>query len=127
MSEVKQAFGGYGTVGESNTAIDGTGKIIPVGNAGPRGGWCPGVWCKAAETTSANMLRLWMRNKETYSGWRFVAELPVEAITAAVGTKSFEGTLEIPENLQTLPPEAQLGVSIDQNDVVHCWMLGGSF
>lgn len=108
---------------QTNTAINGSGKIAPVIEAGPRGAVVEGVQLKAAENTSAsNMIRIYLGDGNT---WGLFDEIKVTEISASATVKSW-GYFWQPEcGPITLPPGARLGMSTQVDDDIYAHPEGG--
>ncbi|CAG0945367.1 hypothetical protein ANRL1_02302 [Anaerolineae bacterium] len=76
-----------GQVTAANTARDGTGTLVNIFTAGASGSRISRVFCKAAVTTTAGMIRLFIYDGSATRLWR---EYPVTAITVGASTKSWE-------------------------------------
>ncbi len=129
---------GYGPVNfaTANTNRDGTGTIAQIAVGRGPGTRIERVYLKAAGTTTAGMLRLFVkasglaRNTDgtfaSYAAptWRLIAEVLVTAITASGTVAAFETTWA-PTNGLTLGDGEQLGIATNNAETFNALAVGG--
>ena len=110
------------TVSTANTNRDGTGTIVDIFAAGANGSKVTSVVTKATGTTTAGMVRLFIKESSTY---RLFDEVPVSAATPSGTVEAFRDIQPfddlILENGQTLAASTHNAETF----VVH--VLGGDF
>jgi hypothetical protein len=109
-------------VSAANTNRDGTGTIVDIFAAGTNGSKVTSVVTKATGTTTAGMVRLFIKESSTY---RLFDEVPVSAATPSATVETFRDIQPfddlILESGQTLAASTHLAETF----VVH--VLGGDF
>ena len=81
---------GLGQVSVANALRDGSGTVVTIFTAGVNGSRVDKVTCKAAQTTTAGMVRLFVHDGANF---RLAYELLVTAVTASATVASFTGTV----------------------------------
>lgn len=108
---------------QTNTSINGSGKIAPVVEAKQRGALVEGVQLKAAENTSASqMIRIYLGDGST---WGLFDEVKVTEISASSTVKSWGYFWQPEAGPISLPPGARLGMSTEVDDDIYAHPEGG--
>ncbi|MBI5305530.1 MAG: hypothetical protein HY868_25600 [Chloroflexi bacterium] len=111
-----------GQVTVANTGRDGSGTLVDIFTAGASGARVFRVYCKAAVTTTAGMVRLFINNGSTTRLWR---EYQVSAITVGSVTKSWE-TEEAFADL-VLPANYVIKASTEKAEAINVIVEAGDF
>ena len=106
-------------VSAANTNRDGTGTIVTVCAGVAAGTRVSSVTAKAAVTTTAGMVRLYL-STDTGSTWRLYREIPVSAITASASVATFYGRLDF-EDLVLTGTSDLLGASTHNAEAINIW------
>lgn len=93
----------------ANTNRDGTGTIATIYTAGASGSRIDRLNIKAAGTTTAGMLRLFLHDG---TNARLLTEVAVFALTPSATVKTFEATLEAYSTPSLMPLLLQTGYSL---------------
>jgi hypothetical protein len=111
-------------VSAANTARDGTGTIVPIFTAGPRGARIDRIGAVAEGTTTAGMLRLFVR---VAGQWRLLAEITVSAITASGTVPAWRGEWIPSGGILTLPRGVAIGAATHNAEAFILHAEGGQF
>lgn len=113
------------TVSAANTNRDGTGTIVDILTSGASGSVLYKIVAKATSTTTAGMLRIYLKKSATYY---LMAELPVSAVTPSGSVESYRGELNFPPD-NPLPLEAGdiIGVSTHVAETFKVTAFYGDF
>lgn len=119
---------GIGQVTTANAALDGSGTIATIFTAGADGSRIDSIFLKATGTVTAGMLRLFVHNGSASS---LLAEVPVQAITPAATTPSWEAQLTGNSMSNILPLILPTGYSLrastDKAETFNILASGGDF
>jgi hypothetical protein len=111
-------------VSTANANRDGTGTLGTLHTAGANGSRVELVRVKAAVTTTAGMVRLFV-STDGGTTKRLIAELVVTAVTVGASTPSFEGEW-VPTRPLVLPAAAVLYASTHNAEAINCFAHGGN-
>ena len=106
-------------VSAANTNRDGTGTIVTVCAGVAAGTRVSSVTAKAAVTTTAGMVRLYL-STDTGTTWRLYREIPVSAITASASVATFYSRLDF-EDLVLTGTSDLLGASTHNAEAINIW------
>jgi hypothetical protein len=119
---------GIGQVTVANTARDGTGTIATIFTAGASGSRIDAINLKAAATTTAGMIRLFIHDGTSA---RLLTELPVIAVTPSATLPSWEAQLNTNTMTQVLPIILPTGFSLraatNNAETFNVIAVGGDF
>ena len=107
----------------ANTALDGTGTLITAFTAGPNGSRLDNIMLKAAATTVAGMIRLFIHDGTTA---RLLTEVPVQAITPSGTVSAWEQRIDVSVlgGLLLLPSGSSLRWAAHAASAFNCIVTG---
>lgn len=108
-----------------NTALDGTGTITTVMTAGVNGARVDKIILKAAGTTTAGMLRIFV--KIAAGTYRLIDEVAVTAIVPAATTQSFSAIWTPTSGTLELSPNCVLGISTEKAENFNAMPVAGDY
>lgn len=116
---------GMGQVSAANTNRDGTGTVVTLFTAGAKGSRVHRVRIKAAGTTTAGMIRLFIHDGTNFRFWK---EIPVTAITPSATVESFEAEEYMPGELAlVLPAGWTIRGSTHNAETFNVFIEGGDY
>lgn len=107
----------------ANTNRDGTGTIATLLTARAPGTRVERIMAKAAGTTTAGMLRIYLK-LASGDAWRLLAEIAVSAVTPSASLAAWSGEWA-PTNGLSLADGNMLGVSTHNAETFNVAALGG--
>lgn len=113
---------GHGQVSTANTNRDGTGTLVTLYTAGTNGGRVEYIRAKAAVTTTAGMVRIFL-STDSGTTKRLWAEIAISAVTVGASTQSAEGEYR-PTLPLVLPASAILYASTHNAEAINCFVHG---
>lgn len=108
-----------------NTARDGTGTITTVMTIGVNGGRLDRIHLKATGTTTAGMLRVFI--KVSAGTYRLYGEVAVSAVTPSGTVASWEGTFTPAGASQPIDASCVIGVSTHNAEEFTAMVDGGDY
>lgn len=112
-----------GQVSAANTNRDGTGTLVTIATAGASGSRIDAIEARAAVTTTAGMLRLFVHDGTNARLWR---EVSVAAATPSGTVQAWNDELSVPEGL-VLPPGWSLRAATHNAEAINVVARGGDF
>lgn len=107
----------------ANTNLDGSGTINVIWTAGANAGLITRLTIKAAGTTTAGMVRLFITHNST---WHLYKEYPVDAITPSGTVPSFTTNVTFGDGLN-IDPSQQVGVTTENEEPFVFTVEGGDY
>jgi hypothetical protein len=116
---------GHGVVSVANANRDGTGTVVVVFTAGLYGSRVHRLRIKAAVTTTAGMVRLFINDGAAKFLYK---EIPVSAITASATVETFVWELQLAnEDALILPTGYTLLAATEKAEAINVFAEGGDF
>ena len=116
---------GHGVVSAANTNHDGTGTIVLVFTAGLYGSRVHRLRVKAAVTTTAGMVRLFIDDGASKFLYK---EIPISAITISATVEAFVWELQLAnEDAIVLPTGYKIYASTHNAEAINVFIEGGDF
>jgi hypothetical protein len=116
---------GHGQVSTANTNRDGTGTLATLFTAGSEGALLSTIFAKAAVTTTAGMVRIYI-STDGGTTKRLIAEIPISAVTVGANTPGAEGVWTPPVPLM-LPASAVVYASTHNAESINVVAIYGDF
>jgi hypothetical protein len=115
---------GRGFIDTGNANLDGTGTVVIVLTAGANGTRVHRIVVKAITTTTAGMVRLFLKSG-SYSLYK---EIPVSAIIPSATVEAFSYTLELPnEDAILLPTGYTIEAATENSDWFYVFAEGADY
>ena len=121
---VKDPVIGMARVDTANANLDGTGTIAALVSGSTYGTRITLIEIRAAETTTAGMIRFFLNDGVDTRLWR---EEPVSAVTPSGTVEAFSAQIDLSSAPLILPTGWGLGVSTENSEDFNVFAHGGSF